>query len=373
MYENGKCQCASGIIFLCFICSTFSAVDATTKSSKPTSHEASTAENSAMEENRANHKPAVKLHPAIPSVLTGTKSDNNASANKSISRNNSFNQNESVPRSPLPTHSHKSSRNSSFSDADQGVSFIKKMLQKESARDRAVAAGGNSQNCNSSLLASNIKKSPSAGNQSYWSKFSSSQSAFLRKLFEKPKVEESTTGNLGKAVQKTESASNCSKPSETCDGEKGESPAQENAESVLGFSVAQKASFFMKLEHEQRFSKWRKNSVDLGVISSTTTPTILDQTGETARLNSSTKSVNEIRSKARFLSRPITPSEGNCTGVAPSTCDNVEFGSLPRVWRSNLQQSMDKNAAASADKIYNNGTIANPTIVPTSSCTGNHF
>lgn len=330
-----------------------------------------------MEENRANHKPSVKLHPAIPPVLTSNKSDSNMSPNKSISRNNSYTQNEMIP-SPLPTNSHKSSpvvKKDSFSDAE-GVSFIKKMLQKESDRDRAAAGSSatrqNSQIGSSATVSSsgstagyNIKKSPSAGNQSYWSKFSSSQSAFLRKLFEKPKVSESPV-NLNKTVQKTNSSVNCTQSGEN--GEKDSLEKENEGEPVLGFSVAQKASFFMKLEHEQRFSKWRKNSVDLGVISSVTD----HQAGENLRLNTSdTQGINEVRQQSRFLTRPVTPLEGNFTELSSkngiSISKNVEFGSLPRMWGDKFN-SLENKVAQSSDNII--GSNNNPSSVQKSSFTG---
>lgn len=354
---------------------------------KSGSQDASSLESSAVEDSRPNHKPSVKLHPTIPSVLTVNKSETNPAANSSISRTNSYSHNESLP-SPVPTNSHKSSpvvKKDSFSDAE-GVSFIKKMLQKESDKDRAAAAAAagntstltkqNLQNGTSpSVINGNgyaVKKSPSAGNQSYWSKFSSSQSAFLRKLFDKPKVSESP-GNLNSSgLAKASSSIHCGPTTQDNRMEENGSMEKENGEPLQGFSVAQKASYFMKLEHEQRFSKWRKNSVDLGIISTVSTPTYCEQSGDISRLNTNggKSGTGEVTSKSKYLTRPVTPSDESQLGSHVNTSESlkrqIEFGSLPRIWRNDFQ-SFENNATDPSAKINSD---SNPSAIPKSSCTG---
>lgn len=357
-----------------------------------------------MEETRGNPKPSVKLHPAIPLVLTTANNKSDTSLNKSTSRNRVSQNFESTP-SPVPTTKNQSIgkvhaaeqqtrkgspvvKKDSFSDAE-GVSFIKKMLQKESDRDRAAAAAagkqssqpGSGANANGNHSAGggyNLKKSPSAGNQSYWSKFSSSQSAFLRKLFEKPKVSDSPMNLNPKGAQKGSSINNTT-TTPTINGNRGnqadencgekDSSEKENAEPVLGFSVAQKASFFMKLEHEQRFSKWRKNSVDLGSIGSTSAA--LEQLQGNGSVNANNvgadNNPSEFRPRSsRHLIQPITPptdlkdlaplvnniSSGENHGNGTSA---VEFGSSPTIntWTNNHYSSVGNSVTNSPEKINN--------------------
>ncbi|ODM89864.1 hypothetical protein Ocin01_16818 [Orchesella cincta] len=351
-------------------------LDHTPKSSKAPSQDPSSMENSAVEESRT--KPAVKLHPVIPPVLTGKSGSPGL---KPLSRNSSNKNFESTP-SPVPPNSvmgktqaeqnRKSTpvvKKDSFSDAE-GVCFIKKMLQKESDRDRAAAAAAR-QNPHSSTTGNgssggyNIKKSPSAGNQSYWSKFSSSQPAFLRKLFEKPKISESPL-NL-KTTQKNSSNENSqSGESHEKDSEK------ENAEPAMGFSVAQKASFFMKLEHEQRFSRWRKNSVDFSSGTNITEQQPTQLNGVVNGMGVATNNVRETRPRSRYLTQPVTPTEVkelaplvNLSALKLEGQDrNLEFGSQPRIW-GNSYTSLGNFIADSSEKMSND--IDEPSHIPKSS------
>lgn len=191
----------------------------------------------------------------------------------------------------------------SFSDAE-GVSFLKKLLQRETcpAKPEKNLNVENPESANN-LFA--LKKCHSTGNNSYWTRWTNcepnksqnlnnnSSPGFLRKLFE----------------QKKDSTERC----------------VDNTEK--SHSVAQKASFFMKLEHDQRFSKWRKNS------------------------NTEEKSPNlDSRPKSRHLTQPVTPNEvelatnyyqksDNTTQVQVSNvvCDGQNF------WDGN-QNRVDKNS-----------------------------
>jgi len=111
------------------------------------------------------------------------------------------------------------------------MSGLRRLLMKESGSNKAEDFG------------KGVKKSPSAGNvPSYWSRLSSNQPSFLRRFFEK--------------VHPTTNAH----PPKHDGAEEGgvlEIGVEPEVEPILSMSVAEKATHFMKLEHNQRFSKWR--------------------------------------------------------------------------------------------------------------------
>jgi hypothetical protein len=287
---------------------------------------------------RSNRKSTASIYkvPTIPSILTTSVETTNKDSS-SMNSNPISSPAIQMPSSSTSTNSaaspmklnnvqskimqnsetRKSSpvvKKDSFSDAE-GVSFIKKFLQKES-----LSGGGekvptttsssdlhkrmNQQQQNTAAAESagflHLKKSSSVGNNSYWSKFSNSQPAFLKKFFDKPEkpmreLVESETKSFSQQQQHKH------QPLESLMSSTPAPTEQEEAEPVLGFSVAQKASFFMKLEHEQRFSKWRKNSLD-----SPTPPTTLPiATQQHPQVNSTPPESHKSRS-SRQLTQPVT-------------------------------------------------------------------
>jgi len=216
--------------------------------------------NSAEPRSRKSSNAIYKV-PTIPSILTttnvspvSTPLDNSMSSQLPPSPTMKPKSSSILKSAQIldPQKSNPVVKRDSFSDAE-GVSFIKKLLHKESMAEKAssyeIKPASLAQPLPKSHSGFMLKKSPSAGSNSYWSKFSNSQPSFLKKFFDKPE-------KAGSKVQADELEV---KDRETEISTPLPGPVEEP---VLGFSVAQKASFFMKLEHEQRFSKWRKNSVD---------------------------------------------------------------------------------------------------------------
>lgn len=144
-------------------------------------------------------------------------------------------------------------RDPGFSEAE-GVSFIKKLLAKESLME----VKQNEVQSRPFVL----KKSPSAG--STWSKFANGQPIFFKKFFERSS--HSDDQNSASEIKNDQLAAdqgneNGCETTNFANIPVDTSPSLDE-EPPKSYSVAQKASFFMKLEHDQRFSKWRENSLD---------------------------------------------------------------------------------------------------------------
>ncbi|XP_035716398.1 uncharacterized protein LOC110860684 isoform X3 [Folsomia candida] len=259
----------------------------------------------------------------------------------------------------------------SFSDAE-GVSFIKKLLQKESMM--GVKQKELMQQQQQPFF---LKKSPSAGSTN-WSKFSNGQPIFFKKFFEKG-TKKGDEG--GKGWENINSNANATTTTTTHDdknhaSESGEShKSSSNLDSNSNFttfttgndytdecedkeygavllddtaedstltnnkrcSVAQKASYFMKLEHDQRFSKWRKNSHDeqLPPSSSAASPlpttkinptTSLHLTGGTtpAYRHPSDGPSDSGRSRSQQLSMEVQPAKNCGDGDAATATATID-------------------------------------------------
>ncbi|CAG7817137.1 unnamed protein product [Allacma fusca] len=235
--------------------------------SRPVSQEVSSLDSSSHDEPIASKEsPGIVKPPQIPQIFQNSvdnkfiKSPPPSSTKIISTKIKVF---ESSPKSGK-----SSAKKDSASDAE-GISSIKRLLQRESKKNPSADSNLPRKSVTPAVFSNadpapviGVKKSPSASAFN-WSKLSNTQPSFLRKFFEKDPKEKELKEST--EVPKTE--------------------ISKTEDEVLALNVAQKANFFMKLEHEQRFSKWRRGT-------------------DTPIINTSIEEV-EARPKNRFATQPV--------------------------------------------------------------------
>ncbi len=207
--------------------------------------------------------------------------------------------------------SRESSKGDSLSDAE-GMTGLRRLLRKENIAPPSLATSKTKDEVKPAGFG--LKKSVSANNTSYWSRISASQPSFLRKFFEKVSPGPSSEKEKPKV-----------KPVPTPTPASTEAEKAREEEPLLAMNVAQKASHFMKLEHEQRFSKWRTKDDAEGrsrLSRYSTQPVTTDEVISASKiLTTNTKCTPEEHSSSRPI--PISPEACQQSGDKSSSAGMI--------------------------------------------------